>query len=44
MEDCKMAIDYVTLGQRIRKFRKIKQLKQAQLAELIGTWLVRKLA
>lgn len=37
MEDCKMAIDYVTLGQRIRKFRKIKQLKQAQLAELIGT-------
>lgn len=32
-----MAIDYVILGQRIRKFRKMKQLKQAQLADLIGT-------
>lgn len=32
-----MAIDYVMLGQRIRKFRKLRQLKQAQLAELVGT-------
>ncbi len=32
-----MAIDYVMLGQRVRKFRKIRKLKQAQLAELIGT-------
>ena len=37
MEDWGMAIDYVLLGQRIKKFRKMKQLKQAQLAELIGT-------